>query len=71
MIQKRDAEAASKNKPLAKEAAAASSNEKTTEETFARVVLTGQPPKEASAHALEIRLHNGVNISVQGSVPPT
>lgn len=70
VIQKRDAEMASTKKPFVKETSVGHYNKKTSDETFARVVLTDQPTKEASSPALEISLRNGVTVSVHENCSP-
>lgn len=71
VIQKRDAEMASKRKPASmKEASVDHCDKQFPDPAFARVVLTDQPAKEASRKALEITLRNGVTVSVQENCSP-
>ncbi len=70
VIQRRDAEMASKKKAHPNETVG-NCNNQTSGEEFARVVLTGQPAKETSRHALEICLRNGVTVSVQENCSPS
>ncbi len=69
VIQRRDAEIAAKKKPMAN-TTAGNRNDKAVTEDFARVVLTGQPEKAPTKHALEISLRNGVTVAVQENCSP-